>query len=651
MSKKILGAGVVLMLVAAVLVGVGASAVSAQSVSCANIDSMLTVFGITDAAKIAQAKVAFGCSGTASASYTFTRDLTVGSTGADVTALQTKLGVTPATGYFGSITKAAVVAYQTANGISATGYVGPLTRAALNYVAPVVVVPTVPGTPASSNLEGTDGTISDVSKLSTYNNEEVGEGQSNVKVLGMEVEASNDGDIQLKSIKLSLTQTNSGDSDKLRDYIDGVSVLLGSTEVGSADAADFTEDNTTDGLWTKTISLSNVVVKADESVKMYVTVDAINSFDSGDIADDDLTVAVENIRFVDGGGVTTTDDETGDLDPTTSAPNATIDFVSFSTAADTELKASLATDSPDSAVVEVDDTAGQTTDGVVLLKGKLKLDGSSDVLLDSMPVTFTSTGTGTDVDEVTGNVTLTIDGEEYSESVLSSATTTSTIVFDNLDLTISAGDTVNFTVTADVEDTEGALNNGDTLLASVTADDMDSMDVENEEGDQLETTELTGTAIGNALAFYDKGINITLSGTPTITKTSGTLASDSDIAVATIKIKVEAFGDTMYVAEVATAASGLPHVIASADTDVSIDVVDMDTSADLVGDGYEVAEGTPEYFTFTVTMSTDVTTSQTARASITSIAWDALSTTGADAYTYNFNMDDFKSPSTTILQH
>ncbi|HEY4514639.1 MAG TPA: LamG-like jellyroll fold domain-containing protein [Candidatus Paceibacterota bacterium] len=68
----------------------------------------------------------------------FTRTLSIGSRGADVTALQQILiskgflvGTT-ATGYFGSMTKAAVQKYQGANGISAIGTVGPLTRAKLN---------------------------------------------------------------------------------------------------------------------------------------------------------------------------------------------------------------------------------------------------------------------------------------------------------------------------------------------------------------------------------------------------------------------------------------------------------------------------------------------------------------------------------------
>jgi hypothetical protein len=69
--------------------------------------------------------------------YNFTRSLTVGSTGSDVTALQQLLSdngflsVAP-TGYFGSLTKKALAAWQASVGISpASGYFGPLTRAYL----------------------------------------------------------------------------------------------------------------------------------------------------------------------------------------------------------------------------------------------------------------------------------------------------------------------------------------------------------------------------------------------------------------------------------------------------------------------------------------------------------------------------------------
>lgn len=71
--------------------------------------------------------------------YNFTKDLTLGDSGPDVTALQQMLLAegysipAGATGYFGHQTLAASTAYQKANGIRpAVGYIGPITRASLN---------------------------------------------------------------------------------------------------------------------------------------------------------------------------------------------------------------------------------------------------------------------------------------------------------------------------------------------------------------------------------------------------------------------------------------------------------------------------------------------------------------------------------------
>lgn len=72
------------------------------------------------------------------ATYNFAMDLTLGSYGSDVKALQEilisegYLAVTTPTSYFGMLTRAAVIKYQAAHGVSATGYVGPMTRAILN---------------------------------------------------------------------------------------------------------------------------------------------------------------------------------------------------------------------------------------------------------------------------------------------------------------------------------------------------------------------------------------------------------------------------------------------------------------------------------------------------------------------------------------
>lgn len=87
--------------------------------------------------------------GSSSASFTFTRNLTVGSTGNDVQALQQFLNShgaqVSATGagspgnettYFGQKTKTALAAYQASVGISpAIGYFGPITRTRVNGLA------------------------------------------------------------------------------------------------------------------------------------------------------------------------------------------------------------------------------------------------------------------------------------------------------------------------------------------------------------------------------------------------------------------------------------------------------------------------------------------------------------------------------------
>jgi hypothetical protein len=133
-----------------------ASAAGLTQTQVSSILSLLSSFG-ADSATISNVQAALtgqptsggtttGGSGSC-VSYTFSSDLKMGSTGTDVMNLQKVLNSDPATQvaatgvgapgseteYFGSLTKAAVIEYQKANSISpAVGYVGPLTRAALN---------------------------------------------------------------------------------------------------------------------------------------------------------------------------------------------------------------------------------------------------------------------------------------------------------------------------------------------------------------------------------------------------------------------------------------------------------------------------------------------------------------------------------------
>lgn len=122
-----------------------AAALSSAQVSA--IISLLQSFG-ADATTIANVQASLtgsapstggGSTGGTSAACTFTRDLTTGASGADVTCLQQALIAAGysipagATGYFGSQTVAAVSAWQKAAGVSPTaGYFGAKSRAAFN---------------------------------------------------------------------------------------------------------------------------------------------------------------------------------------------------------------------------------------------------------------------------------------------------------------------------------------------------------------------------------------------------------------------------------------------------------------------------------------------------------------------------------------
>jgi hypothetical protein len=120
----------------------------------AQIQSLLaTISGLQ--AQLAAMQGGGSASGGAAA-CTFTRNLTVGSQGNDVKCLQTYLQaggfftVAP-TGYFGSITKAAVAKWQAANGVSpAAGYFGAISRAKYTAIGGNTPPPPPPPGPSTS---------------------------------------------------------------------------------------------------------------------------------------------------------------------------------------------------------------------------------------------------------------------------------------------------------------------------------------------------------------------------------------------------------------------------------------------------------------------------------------------------------------------
>ncbi len=115
----------------------GASAGSGSVQVCGSIGGCATVNVVVVSAPASSGSTTSGTPAATGGTYQFTYNFTIGAKGADVTALQNRLTALgfysgPVTGYYGSLTEAAVEKYQTAHGLNSLGNVGPGTRSFLN---------------------------------------------------------------------------------------------------------------------------------------------------------------------------------------------------------------------------------------------------------------------------------------------------------------------------------------------------------------------------------------------------------------------------------------------------------------------------------------------------------------------------------------
>jgi hypothetical protein len=147
-SKKAASFGLVFVTVAFMLSMAPVQALTIAETQ-AQIDTLL--------AQIQTMQAQLGAQGAGTTSYTFTKNLTLGATDAEVKTLQQFLNAngyivsTSGAGsvgsestYFGTKTKAALIAFQTAKGLTAIGFFGPLTRAtvaSMSTTAPVTAFP------------------------------------------------------------------------------------------------------------------------------------------------------------------------------------------------------------------------------------------------------------------------------------------------------------------------------------------------------------------------------------------------------------------------------------------------------------------------------------------------------------------------------
>jgi peptidoglycan hydrolase-like protein with peptidoglycan-binding domain len=492
----------------------GVQTASAQAMSLSQLVDLFISLGIISADKAAAAKAAVG---TSVSSTTYTRDLTIGSSGADVSALQAKLGVSPATGYFGSITKAAVMAYQAANGISSTGYVGPLTRAQLNAGSTVTTTTTTTTTGGSTTVVNTGIEGSVTANKSSVSNSTLREGDTMRQVLGVKLEAKLS-NINVQRIKLDLGANSSVYTKVFKTFYltDDSGAVLAQADLNSNTVVK-------NGLnYELTLGGFSYNVAKDATKYLWVKADLYSSIKTADQTSRTITLVANGVRGTDGAGI-------DQYAPTTAfSQSISLEGTLIDSAA---MKLSLNANNVRSAdVVASEGTDDDEIDGVSVLNFDLKAEKDAVTVTDlTVDIVYTGSGLATATKAYLYDGSTLLD----SEDVRASAGATY-VTFDDIDYVIAKDSTKTFTVKVDVRDANGTSR---TITADVDAADVVS---ENSEGS---TVTATGSAAGEGMIVRNVGAVFTLVGTPTITKsvqssndTSG-VATSSLTAVFNVRIK------------------------------------------------------------------------------------------------------------------
>jgi peptidoglycan hydrolase-like protein with peptidoglycan-binding domain len=547
------------------------------------------------------AQIAGMTGGSSSSSCTqFTMDLTMGASGAEVTALQKFLigkGHTiaaGATGYFGGQTQAALSAFQSANGISpAAGYFGPVTRAKVNGMC------TTTGgddnsddednndddSSSSDDLSGEADYSASKSDLKDGDDTNVEEGQEDAPVADLEVEFK-DGDAKITRIDVDLSATGEEDA---WDTFDEISLWVDGEEVAREDASD--EDNyldTTDGNGSIRFSGLDIVAMEDESVTITIGASIQGSVDNLAAT---WNVDVTGMRFMDADDVSTTLDNSDlDLDAT--------DFEIDVEGADDEVIVKSSSEDPDATTIAVDETT--KSDWTTIFAFDVDTDDSTnDIEVNTLKVGVV---TNTDeVDDVVSDIQLVIDGETYDDVTWSNSNNaSSTATFDiDGDLVIDAGDRVTVEVQVEFNKLTGNYDEGDTIFATTTGASGDFEGADDVTGE--------GAATGETHTLRTQGAILEAGDTTETIKANTDSTTADDEGVFTIKFDVTAFESDLFVAKTGargtSISGGVNYTIEDSNGAVTTSgttTASLTSTADTENSLFKVAEGETETFTLTV---------------------------------------------------
>jgi peptidoglycan hydrolase-like protein with peptidoglycan-binding domain len=532
---------------AAVVAGLGlvfasvAPAASAQST--ADLQAQIAAL----LAQIQSLQAQLGTS--SSAAVMFNADLTIGSTGSDVTALQNWLIAkgysipAGATGYFGAQTQAAVAAYQAANGITpAAGYFGPITRAKVNASAGTSTgTGTGTGSTGTGSLSGGEGSI-DNFKLVGASNTSLDQGDNDT-VYGFEFKATGS-DLSVNRVDYDVYKQSGNGSIRPWNVFQTAELWNGNTKVASVDVSsqsdwsqDGTDNSTGNQIYRVRFDSLNNVVKQNSTVDYYLklyTQNAISSSNAG--ATYGVTLAPQGLRATDAMGI---------QQYTTS--NTTWNTVSVDNNTTGGLTISTGSDNPQTTTVMGDEN--NTTTGIVVNTFSLQAK-NSDLDIYELPVTIATSSSK--ASNIIRSVKL-YQGSTLldTESVSSSAADPAVVNFSNLNVHLSEGSTQNFSIQVDVNKIDGT-NFAEGAGITVTVPQSGNWDVENSSGDTINPT---GSSAGNLITFRSIGFSVDSSpsvASAVATNNGGNVTTQT--GTFTFTFNVTAFGQDIYIAKDASKA-------------------------------------------------------------------------------------------------
>ncbi len=553
---------------------------------------------------------------TATAVTAFYRDMTIGSTGADVTALQnwliSKGHAIPAgaTGYFGAQTQAALARYQAANAIApAVGYFGPVTRAHVNQA--IVIVPGTPTNPGngSNELDGDEARLSNfdlVREQSSGN-----EGDKEVEVATVEFDVDG-GDIRVERLDLRVEGSNGSLNTQPWRYFDRIAILADGKEVADKDVDSRSDWSRSGDSYRLSLTGLKHIVRENDAAELTLVADIAGNIDSADMAQTFVfSIDDRGIRAVDAKGIQQYVGEDSE----------TVSF-GFDAEENGDLRISTNSDNPDASILVADEDRESGEYDVFVFD--LENRDDVDSLLTDLTIDVTDMNMGVDASDVIRRATLEIGRDKFQGDV-----NASTIEFDDMDAEIDGDDEV--TATLVIRLARAATT---TPIAFALA----NANVEAEGVRSGNDATVSGSASSETHTIAFTGIVVEPVSTSQTVVTPGSDAS-STYGTYSIRFEVTGLEEDAYIASTSatTGTVGVQYVIGG-NAFAGTESTSLTSTADMEDGFYLVREGRTETFTLTVTL--DPSTAGTYDVRLNSVRFnEEADFTGSTVFTVANNAD------------